>query len=115
MRNFSAAGERRSELAGGPGLAGGSFWIKTEWCRLRGGGKSATDCGESSGGVVVKAGVLLRVETYLETRPRTIVFCALCASSLASKEAYCLAAWLVISAVEHCGDGVGARGFASSG
>ena len=59
MRNFSAAGERRSGLAGGPGLVGGSFWIETEWCRLGGGGKSATDCGESVGGVVVTVGVFL--------------------------------------------------------
>ena len=60
--------ERRSELLGGAGLAGESF--ETEWCRLGGGGKFATDCGESSEGVVVKAGVFLRAETYLETRSR---------------------------------------------
>ena len=63
MRIFSAAGERRSELAGGPGLAGGSFWIETERCRLGGGEKYATDCGESSGGVVVKAGIFHWTDT----------------------------------------------------
>ena len=60
MRNFSVAWERRSEVASGAGLDGG-FWIETEWCGLGGGGKSATDCVDSSGGVVVKARVKLRI------------------------------------------------------
>jgi len=62
LRSFPAAGERRSELAGGPGLAGESFWIKTEWCRLGGGGKYVTDCGESSRGVVVKVVIFIWAE-----------------------------------------------------
>ena len=44
---------------GGAGLAVESFEV--EWCRLGGGGKSTTDCGESSRGVVVKARVRLRI------------------------------------------------------
>ena len=73
MRNVLAAGERRSELAGGPGLAGGSFWIEMEWCRLGGGGKSATDCGESSGGAVVRASVFFRAETSFRRRSSSAV------------------------------------------
>ena len=66
MRSFSAVRERRSELLGGAGLAGESF--ETEWCRLGGGGKYVTDCGESSGGAVVKAGVFLWAESSFRRR-----------------------------------------------
>ena len=62
MKNFSAAWERRSELAGGAGLADVGFCIETEWCWLGGGGKSATDCGEGGrSAVVLKARDKLRV------------------------------------------------------
>ena len=73
MRNFSAAWERRSELAGGAGLADGGFWIETEWCRLGGGGKSATDCGEGSGSAVVRASVFFRAESSFRKRSNSAV------------------------------------------
>ena len=73
MRNFSAAWERRSELAGGAGLADGGFWIEAEWCRLGGGGKSATDCGEGSGSAVVGADVFCLVESSFQRRSSSAV------------------------------------------
>ena len=69
--DFLAVGERWSELSSGAGLAGESFEI--EWSRLGGGGKSTTDYGENSGGVVVKAGVFLWAESSFQRRASSAI------------------------------------------
>ena len=73
MRNFSAAGERWSELSSGAGLAGASFGMEWSTSRLGVGGKSTTDYGKNSGGVVVKVGVFLWAESSFQRRASSAV------------------------------------------
>ena len=58
---------------GGAGLAGASFEMEWSTSRLGVGGKSTTDYGKNSGGVVVKVGVFLWAESSFQRRASSAV------------------------------------------